>query len=414
MILVIDPQVAGISGDMLMCSLVDMGSSKDKIIRGIKEGAGISGMKFSKVSRCGMSATGLQISISEDCSERPGSEVRSSIVQAAGKAGLSKAASKFAADSIDILISAEARIHGRDKDKVLLHEAGSADTIVDIIGTAIALEDLGLYGDKAFCCPVSVGSGTASFSHGAISNPSPAVLEILKGTGIAISGRDAGELATPTGVSMLAALRPAFISHYPAMKIEQTGYGAGTREYDGFANVLKTVRGQAAAGEPVAGAVLRDIKHKGSAAADSICVLETNVDDATGEMLGAAIRRMTDAGALDVAVVAGTGKKGRPANIITAICKAESAAALTRILMDETGTRGVRIRQSERIVAGREYKTADIALDGQEFSVRYKTGINSDYFKIESDDIQRVAEATGQPFKNAEALIKNEIQNGPD
>jgi len=412
MTLVIDPQIAGISGDMLLCSLVDMGANEDKIIREIAESTGILDMKFARVSKRGMSATGLQLNISKDYSERPGLDVRDDIVRTAAKARLSNDATKFATDSIDILISAEAKIHGKSRDAVQLHEAGSMDTIVDIIGTAIALEDLGLCSDRIYCCPVSVGAGTTSFSHGTISNPSPAVLEILKKTGIAISGCDAGELATPTGVSMLAALRPKCIPHYPAMKIDRIGYGAGTREYDRFANALKVVRGHSSFKETIPVEVLRDIDPKASTITDSIWVLETNVDDVTGEMLGAAIKRLTDAGALDVALITGTGKKGRPTNIITVICKREIVSALLKILMDETKTLGVRVRQSSRIVAIREYKTANIMLNGQTFSVRYKTVMDSDYLKIESDDIQKIADAIKQSFKNTEALIKDKIQNG--
>ena len=401
MTLIIDPQVAGIAGDMLLCSLVDMGADGSRIARGvtkavsIMDGSAIGNIEFAGVTRCGMRATGLLLDIQEEAEPRTGAQLRSWIVQASEELGLSPAASSFALASVGALISAEARIHGQDPDSVHLHETAGADTVVDILGTAMALEDLHLYGGDVFCCPVAVGGGTVSFSHGTTSNPTAAVLEILKGTGIAIAGGQArAEMTTPTGASMLAGLRPAYLEHYPTVQVDRVGYGAGTMEFDGFANVLKVVAGRRAT----------------ETIQDTVHILETNVDDVSGELLGVTVERLMEAGARDVTVVPGLTKKGRPTNVITVICDHASADLLLGLLMEETGTLGVRVRTSRRVLSARQAGTADISIDGQGFTVRYQAHGSSGRFKAESDDIRRVSSATGRSFGTTEELIRAQIR----
>ena len=386
---------------MLLCSLVDMGADgpdvEQKVVAaaGLLEGSSIADMEFTKVTKNGTRATALKLDLREDGRSRTGTELRACLESACEKTGLSSDASSFALRSIDTLISAEARIHGQGHDAVRLHETASADTIVDILGTAIALEDLGLHGGETFCCPVAVGGGTVSFSHGTMSNPAAAVLEILRGTGIAVFGGPAeGEMTTPTGASMLASLRPSCSRYYPAVRVERIGYGAGTRDYEDFANVLKAVAGEGTDGTGT----------------DTVHVLETNVDDVSGEMLGVAVERLIDGGALDVTVVPGITKKGRPTNLITVMCEAGSADALLKMLMDETGTLGVRTRIARRVVASRQTGTADVLLDGRNFTVRYKTHGVSGNLKIEADDIRRISAAAGLPFKAAEESVRTQVR----
>lgn len=409
--MVIDPQVAGIAGDMFLCALVDMGADKEAISRGIRKAvsisddAAINDIEFSKVTRHGMQATGLHLDIRESVDRRAGSQLRSWIEQAAQDLSLSVTAERFAIASIDALISAEARIHGQDPRSVHLHEAAGADTVADIIGSAVALDHLHLYDADIFCCPVAVGGGTFSFSHGVVSNPGTAVLEILKGSGIEIAGGQSDtELTTPTGASMLAGLKPVYSAYYPLLQIDSVGYGAGSRDFADFANVLRVVVGRSTADMGTAGTGAAGMSQ------NAVHVLETNVDDITGEVLGVAIDRLMDAGALDVTVVSGVTKKGRPTNLVTVMCDPASSGTLLRLLMNETGTLGVRIRRSERMVAMRSPRIAKISLDGQTFDVRYQTNEVTGRFKIESDDIRRISLIIEQTFMNTEALIREQIK----
>ena len=171
MVVVIDPQIAGISGDMLLCSLVDIGAKKSKIITGIKKSeqflknSKISKIDFKKINKHGVSATSLVLNLDEHIHERKATEILNCITKSAQKIGLSKQATKFAVDSITTLIYAESKIHGVPKNSVHFHEAASIDTVVDILGTAIALDDLNFFGHQIITMPIAVGSGTVTFSH---------------------------------------------------------------------------------------------------------------------------------------------------------------------------------------------------------------------------------------------------------
>jgi len=197
MVLVIDPQIAGISGDMLLCSLVDLGSDKNKILDGIKKSekflpkSTIKKIDFEKTQKHGIESLQLILEIDEDVHERKGSEIKDAIINSVKEITLSEKASSFAISCIDTLISSESKIHGIPEESVHFHEASSIDTLVDIIGITIALEDLGLFDEKIICLPVSVGGGSVTFSHGTISNPASAILEIFKNSNLTIKGNDA-------------------------------------------------------------------------------------------------------------------------------------------------------------------------------------------------------------------------------
>ncbi|MFB5621036.1 MAG: nickel insertion protein, partial [Nitrosopumilus sp.] len=186
MVIVIDPQIAGVSGDMILCSLVDLGEDKNRIIDGIKQSekfflnSTIKKIDFQKTQKHGIHSVQLILEIKEDVHERKGSEIKKAITNSLQSIGLSEKAKIFSESCINTLISSESKIHGISEDDVFFHEVSSIDTIVDIIGVAIALEDLELFDEKILCLPISVGGGNVSFSHGIMSNPSSAILEIFK------------------------------------------------------------------------------------------------------------------------------------------------------------------------------------------------------------------------------------------
>ena len=165
--------------------------------------------------------------------------------------------------------------------------------LVDIVGITIALEDLKLFDEKIICLPVSVGGGSVTFSHGTMSNPASAILEIFKNSNLIIKGNDANEeLTTPTGACILVNLVHESVKYYPSMKVDSIGYGAGQKDFETFSNVLKIVRGS-----------------ENNFEIDSVKILETNVDDVSGEILGNLIEKIMKKGARDVSIYPGITKK---------------------------------------------------------------------------------------------------------
>ena len=403
MVVVIDPQIAGISGDMILSSLIDLGANKTKIIDGIKSSeqflsdSTISKIDFRKIEKHGVRSTQLVLEIIENVHERKGSDIKKAISDSITDIGLSDNAKKFAISCIDTLINSESTIHDVPSDSVHFHEASSIDTLIDIVGTAIALEDLGLLDEDIICMPISVGGGSVIFSHGMMSNPASAVLQILKNSGLLIQGGPAqDELTTPTGASILVNLSKKSSEFYPAMEIQSIGYGAGQKDFDSFSNVLKIVRGNQ-------NNLLR---------MDSVKILETNVDDVSGEILGILIEKIMKKGAKDVSIYPGITKKGRPTNLISVICDNNTMHDIIDVLIFETGTLGIRISSSERFVLPRVINEVNVTLDEQSFSIRYKSVSfkgKSD-FKIEFEDLKHVSEKLNKPIKQVESLIRKEIE----
>ena len=402
MVLIIDPQIAGISGDMLLCSLIDLGADENKIINGIKKSekfftnSTIKKIEFQKIQKHGVEALHLVLEIDEETHERKGSEIKKAIIDSSQAIGLSEKTQNFAESCINTLISSESKIHGIPEDSVHFHEASSIDTLIDIIGVSIALEDLKLFDEKIVCLPVSVGGGSVTFSHGTMSNPASAILEIFKNSNLTIKGNTADEeLTTPTGACILANLTHDSIEYYPPMKINSIGYGAGQKDFETFSNVLKIVRGS-----------------ENNFEIDSVKILETNVDDVSGEILGNLIEKIMAKGAKDVSIFHGITKKGRPTNLVSVICDDENVEAIVDTLVLETGTLGIRISESNRFTVPRTIHNISVTLNGNSFEVNYKKSSfkgKSD-FKIEFDDLKKISNSIDKSIKETESLIRKEIE----
>jgi len=403
MVFVIDAQVAGVSGDMLLCSLVNIGANKSKIIDGIRiaeslcKDVKVKKIDFVEVKKKSLQATELLLEIDDDAHERKGIEIKEIITKSVEQLKISESAKTFAVKSIETLIRAESKIHGEPEDSVHFHEAASFDTVVDLLGTAIALDDLGCFDDDIVVTPVAIGGGTVTFSHGTSSNPAYAILEIFRESGIiTVGGNVRDELTTPTGASMLVNLVKECSEFYPPMKIQSIGYGAGQKDFEGFSNVLKIVRG--------VGSTKLQL--------DTVKILETNVDDVSGEVLGNMIEKIMAYGAKDVTISSAITKKGRPTNLVSVICDSDTMNSIMDLLVTETGTLGIRVRTSERYIVPRAVKTLSVNIQGQSFDVRYKIRDlnNGSHFKIESDDIKEISSVLSISFKETEELLNQEIR----
>ena len=402
MVIVIDPQIAGVSGDMLLSSLIDLGADKNEIIEGIKKSekflsnSTIKKIDFQKIQKYGIESTELVLEIDENVSKRKGIEIKKAILDSVNELNLSIKAKTFAESCINSLISSESKIHGIDEDSVHFHEASSIDTLIDIVGVTIACENLKLFEEKIVCLPVSVGGGTLSFSHGTMSNPASAILQIFKNSNLNIQGNDSKEeLTTPTGACILTNLTNNSIKYYPSMNITSIGYGAGQKNFDTFSNVLKIIQG------------IENNSRK-----DLVKILETNIDDVSGEILGHLIEKIMDKGAKDVSIYPGITKKGRPTNLVCVICDESIVETIIDTLVLETGTLGIRISDSNRIIVPRTNHSFSLTFDDKSFEVNYKKSSykGKTHFKIEFDDLKNISNSLDKSIIEVEAFLRREIE----
>jgi hypothetical protein len=272
------------------------------------------------------------------------------------------------------LASVESVLHRRPLDQVHFHEVGGHDAIVDIVGTAAALEVLGI--DTVTASAVATGSGTVRSAHGWLPNPAPATVRLLED--VPTYGRDVSlELTTPTGAAILAALCTSF-GPMPDMTITASGFGGGAGELPDLPNCTQVVLGQQS----------QHVVGSGQPA----LVLETNLDDVTGEQLGYAVGAALEAGALDAWVSSVTMKKGRPGHVLHVLAEATQVEVLRREIARATGTMGIRAMPAERWPVAREMTT--VVIDG--ITIRMK--VTSGRAKPEFDDVALVAAKTGAPL----------------
>jgi uncharacterized protein (TIGR00299 family) protein len=303
------------------------------------------------------------------------------IIQGAGISDLAKAR---AIRIFEALGAAEAKVHNTDIEKIHFHEVGAIDAIVDIVCAAVGSEAVGV--DHWICSPLNVGGGTVECAHGTFPIPAPATLELLKNAPV-YSGEIQKELVTPTGAAIVNVLVSRF-APFPRMKAERIAYGAGTRNFQGFPNVVRLTIGESAD------------EHASAIPSQEITILEANVDDMTPQIFGYVMERALAAGALDVFGTAVQMKKNRPGMLLTVLCRPDDSAALRRLIFAETTTLGVRMRQEMRATLARRH----VSVQTQWGEVRIKlanlngSGSITNYAP-EYEDCRRIAEQQRVPLK---------------
>jgi pyridinium-3,5-bisthiocarboxylic acid mononucleotide nickel chelatase len=364
---------SGIAGDMALGSLIDAGADIDEV-RSLVERLPVGGwaLEAEAVLRCGIAATQVHVHAEETSVVRTASHIAGLVEEAR----LPERISRRALAVFSALADAEGRLHRRPPEQVHFHEVGGLDAIVDVVGTCAALEVLDL--DLICASTVTTGTGMVRTAHGLLPNPAPAVVELLASVAAPTHGLDLGvELTTPTGAALLAALASGF-GPLPAMAIECSGFGAGSRELDGRPNATQVVIGTAA---------------EGLAAGQPVVLLEANVDDATGETLAHTVAELLAAGAHDAWVTPIVMKKGRPAHTVSALADVALAAQVAATLTAETGSLGVRGVPLERWPTSRRDDTVEVA----GFPIRVK--VSPGRIKVEHDDAARVARRAGLPLR---------------
>lgn len=387
---------AGTAGDMTMAALIDAGADPATVAH-IVGGLDLDGyaLTFEGVSRCGIAATHAHVAVldhdhDEHHTHRPYRAIRDLIDAADIPERVRDRAQRIFA----LLADVEGAMHRMAPADVEFHEVGAVDAIVDIVGSCAALEVLGV--DRIVCSPITVGEGTVMSSHGLLPNPPPAVMELLARRNAPSRGIDERkEIATPTGVALMCALADEF-GPMPAMNVSSVGYGAGTADIPGRPNVVQVVVGNTADATtmPEPGQPLQ--------------LIETNVDDATGEVIAHTISALMSAGAHDAWVTPIVMKKGRPAHTVHALCDPSAAARLGAILLGETGSLGLRSSELRRWPQQRAER--EVRIDGHR--VRAKVALGR--VKIEYDDAAAAAAALGRPLRDviaeATALAERDTQ----
>jgi pyridinium-3,5-bisthiocarboxylic acid mononucleotide nickel chelatase len=333
-ILFIEP-FSGISGDMMIGALIDLGFSfaelQDKLrLLPLKEYQ----VSIQKGVRSGIQATKFDVHTGHSHHHRSCGDICGMIESS----GLSPWVKEKSIESFRRLAEAEGKIHGLAPEKVHFHEVGAVDSIIDIVGTMVAMESF--LPVRVISSPVNVGQGTLQCQHGIYPVPAPATQELLKNMPL-FSNNVTGELTTPTGATLLAVLVEEF-GVRPSMKITGTGYGAGTRETPGNANVLRISLGEAQE-EATAGAE------------EQVAVIDATIDDMSPQIYGYFQEKALEAGALDVYSTPIQMKKNRPAQKITCVCAISDVDRLAELIFCETTTIGIRYVIAQRKTLKREF-----------------------------------------------------------
>ena len=329
---------SGISGDMTLGALVDLGVPLDWLADQLRRlPLADFDLEMNPVHRNGMHATLVDVKISDDKTSRNYSQIRSLIENSP----LADAAKSASLRTFRKLAQAEAHIHGCSIEKVHFHEVGGIDAIVDIVGSALGMEYLGIR--KVIASPLPHGKGFVSCSHGMLPVPAPATLEILKG--VPVYGTELPyELVTPTGAAIIASAAQTF-GAMPDMTVAAVGYGAGQRDIAQRPNLLRIITGyESPAASEISGALLED----------QIAILETCIDDMNPELFGHLMERLFHDGALDVYWIPIYMKKNRPGTMLQVICKNGMQDDLIHRILTETTTLGVRYYPSRRRLLDRE------------------------------------------------------------
>ena len=362
---------SGIAGDMALGALVDAGADGDEVVE-LLERLPVGGWKleFEPVLRCGLAATRARVHAEETTVHRTAGNITAMIEEA----DLPERVTRRALATFNALAEVEGRLHNRPPSQVHFHEVGAIDSIVDVVGTCAALEVLGI--EEVHASSVATGTGMVRSAHGLIPVPAPATVGLLAGA--PTHGTDVPfELTTPTGAALLVATASSW-GPMPAMVVEASGFGAGSRDLDGRPNVTQVV-----VGEPVATAE----------PGQPVTLLEVNVDDATGETLAHAVAECLEAGAHDAWVTPIVMKKGRPAHVVSTLCDPSRVGEVAAVLTAETGSLGVRGHTLERWPAARSMDEVEVG--GERIGMKVTSG----RAKVENDYAARAARRLGLPLR---------------
>jgi uncharacterized protein (TIGR00299 family) protein len=381
---------AGASGNMILGALLAVGVDRELLERELtKLNLPDVSLKVETADRSGISAFHVEVIAQEQTAHRHLAD----IVNIIGSSGLADTIKRRSIDVFTRLAQAEAKIHGISTEKVHFHEVGAVDAIVDIVGACIGFEILGI--EQFVCSKIHVGSGFVKMEHGRFPVPPPAVSELLIDAPIYSTDIE-GELITPTGAAIISTVCDSY-GALPEMKLEATGYGAGSRTYEGFPNVLRLMIGETV--QPA----------ERGPESDRLLLIETNLDDVSPQIIGYVMERAFGFGALDCWFTPIQMKKNRPGTMISILCAEENRAAISELLYSETTTLGLRIRDVERECISREFQTVKTRFGDVTVKIAIYKGkvVNA---MPEYEQVKRIAIEHGIPLKKVQNEVLSELR----
>ena len=372
---------SGISGDMLIGSLLDAGLDI-KELESIVDKLGLDSVKITadKIVKQNIASTKFSVLYEDQKHHRHLKDLNDLVENTSIDSDLKEKAKEVFLK----IAEAEAKIHNMPLEKVHFHEVGAVDTIVDVVGALAGFKKLGIR--KVFCSSLNVGSGFVTFSHGKFPVPAPATAEILKGVPV-YSTDSGGELVTPTGAAIITSLADGF-GDMPPFLTNSIGYGAGTKDFE-HPNVLRVYLGEMA----------------DKTTEDVIDVIETNIDDMNPQWYDHLMNRLYREGALEVFMTNIQMKKNRPGIKLTILTDPSFKDRILKVVFSETTTIGIRVRREERKILERQSVTYNTKYGEISVKVTMLDGeaINK---KAEYEDLKRLAEETGKPVKQISGEIE--------
>ncbi len=387
--IVLDPS-SGAAGDMILGALIDTGGDRS-LLREIEDIVPVE-FKFSRVERSNINAVRVEVIGGGDGGAGHIHRSLGEVIEIVRDSCLPEQVVESSVEVFRLIGEAESSVHNESLDELDFHEVGADDAIADVLGASMLIHSLD---EKLYCLPISIGGGRVKTSHGEMPVPVPAVAEIMNGSRHRTRGGPVDEeLLTPTGAALIRYFTEP-VSQLPSIKIIETGYGAGEKDFPGHPNVLRAIRGD------------------GEIDSEGIVVLETNLDDVSGEVIGGLYEKLMEEGARDVAVTPLMMKKNRPGYLVQVISKESDAEKLARLIAKEKGTLGVRsTRYTHRFIADREKKDIDIEIAGKEYTASVKIAkMSGEIYDVSAEysDAERIAREQGLAVRSVLSEIEKQF-----
>jgi hypothetical protein len=419
-ILFLDCVNSGISGDMFLASLLELIENPNEVLgllinlNDYLEGVSKLKVELCKVRKYGIQVNQLKIEIQEDKNHRTPRILQSALEKALEKNNYSTHAKAYALKVLNSLFDAEAQVHGELIEQIHLHELSSVDTLIDILGVTKVLDIIGYFREdfRVYCSRLPLGSGKIKTAHGVLAIPAPATTKILEKSEIALqSGPVEGELVTPTGAALLVNLNPICIDYFMQLKLKNVVYGTGQKDFQNFSNILRIFFGE----REKEAMTMEESRFKNYL--EEVIVLETDVDDISGEIIGNFITKMENSDILDIQATPSLTKKNRPSYILKVLCHPEMVDKILKDIFSELGTLGVRINRTQRVCIDREIESVKIVINQEVYEIHYKIS----YFTVDNikkivnikpeyDDLKKISATTGFPIKELLLMTASELE----
>jgi uncharacterized protein (TIGR00299 family) protein len=411
---------SGISGDMLLASLLGLIPNPTQILTDLKDlkkmlkDVSKLELDLGNSKRMGLKANKLEINIEESKIHRSPEDLSNALEEYLNEKEFSSQAQEYARKVLSTLFRAEAEVHGDLIENIHLHELSSVDTLIDILGVTKAIDTIGGFGTNFsyYCSEVPLGGGKIKSAHGILPIPAPATVKILEKSNLVVKGGPIDtELVTPTGAALLVNLHPLYSEYIPSMNLLKISGGTGQKEFNAFSNVLRLFYGE--------------IKHLMrsnelqplSDYVEEVSILETAVDDVSGEILGNFVNILGNEDILDIQIIPSITKKNRPGHIIKIICDPSHSYNLILKTLRELGTLGVRFYSSNRVCVHRKIVNKKIEINGigheLNFKISYiKNGEKTEVINIkpEFEDVSLISKITSLTVREILFYCQNVIE----